>query len=65
MSFILVPSNLKNILNDNFTIVSKIKERSQLDGICNPLDVLETTEGDIKSAIYKLKTSDFIDDALQ
>jgi hypothetical protein len=65
MSFILVPSNSKNILNDNFTIVSEIKERSQLEGICNPLDVMDTSEGDIKSAIYKIKTRDFIDDTME
>jgi len=65
MSFILVPSNAKNILNDNFTLVSEIKEGSKFDEICNPLDVMQTTEGDTKSAVYKVKTSDFVADTLQ
>jgi len=64
MSFILVPSNAKNILNDNFTLVSDLKYPSQFEEICNPLDVMETIEGDIKSAVYKVKTSDFVADIL-
>ncbi len=63
--FVLVPSIHKGILNDNFTLVSELQERSQFSQVKNPLNLLNMQEGDLKSAIYIVKLKDFIDDVLE